>query len=301
MFLIIKTSSQNISITLLQISLKLHEHRGCYWRKELPWTILEEQFSVSRYTVASKIGNTVISLLWQLRCRCNPDHNNFSSLSNTTVVAIFLKLCLWRRSLGSNLGGIGPEKLYRATLSLLLSKILLKEDTLFTHTKSDDPPAPDCLLVQMTIFHLQIRWFLLHSATNHILYTKQRPPLMIFTVRTTDDFSFHVYEERQVKKIGQWTPILQLQCNNFNIFSGTVDQIRSKKRNSKHVLHWSRLLLNIRWLKPTSEFLLISRKKKLFVYETYTIEKKTVQISYEIRPENSQILYEENPNESRGV
>ena len=35
-----KTSSQNISKTLLQISLKLHEHRGCYWRKKLPWTIV---------------------------------------------------------------------------------------------------------------------------------------------------------------------------------------------------------------------------------------------------------------------
>ena len=115
-FLTIKTSSQNISITLLQISLKLHEHRGCYWRKKLPWTILEEQFPVPRYTAASKIGNSVISLLWQLRCRCNPDHNKFSSLSNTTVVAIFPKLCLWRRSLCSNLGGINPEKLYRATL-----------------------------------------------------------------------------------------------------------------------------------------------------------------------------------------
>ena len=31
-------------------------------------------------------------------------------------MAIFPKLCLWRRSLCSNLGGIGPEKLYRATL-----------------------------------------------------------------------------------------------------------------------------------------------------------------------------------------
>ena len=49
--------------------------------------------------------------------RCNPDHNKFSSLSNTTVGSIFPKLCLWRRSLCSNLGGIGPEKLYRATLT----------------------------------------------------------------------------------------------------------------------------------------------------------------------------------------
>ena len=79
--------------------------------------IFEEQFLVPRYTAASKIGNSVISLLCQVRCRCNPDHNKFASSSNTTVVAIFPKLCLWGRSLYSNLGGIGPEKLYRATLS----------------------------------------------------------------------------------------------------------------------------------------------------------------------------------------
>ena len=115
-FLTTKSLSQNISITLLQISLKLHEHRGCYWRKKLPSMIFEEQFSVPRYTSASKIGNSVILLLWQLRCRCNPDHNKFSSLSNTTLVAIFSKLSLWRRSLCSNLGGIGPGKLYRVTL-----------------------------------------------------------------------------------------------------------------------------------------------------------------------------------------
>ena len=69
MFLTIKTLSQNISITLLQISLKLHEHRGRYWMKKLPWTILEEQFPVPRYTAASKIGNGVISI--SLRCHCN--------------------------------------------------------------------------------------------------------------------------------------------------------------------------------------------------------------------------------------
>ena len=115
-FLTIKTLSQNISITLSQISLKLHERRGGYWRKKLLQTILEEQFPVLRNTVASEIGNSVISLLWQLRCHCNLDHNKFSSLSNTTVVAIFPNLCLWRRSLFSNLRGIDPEKLYRATL-----------------------------------------------------------------------------------------------------------------------------------------------------------------------------------------
>ena len=94
-FLTIKTSSQNISITLLQISLKLHEHRGCYWRKKLPWTILEEQFPVPRNTAASKIGNGVISLPWQLRCHCNPDHNKFSSLSSTTVLAILISKSLF--------------------------------------------------------------------------------------------------------------------------------------------------------------------------------------------------------------
>ena len=119
-FLTIKTLSQNISITLLQISLKLHKHWGCYWKKKLPWMIFEEQFPVPRYTAASKIGNIVISLLWQLRCGCNPDYNKFSSSSNTTVVAIFPKLCFWWRSLCSNLGGIDPEKLYRATLNTIV-------------------------------------------------------------------------------------------------------------------------------------------------------------------------------------
>ena len=113
-FLTKKTSSKNISITLLPISLKLPKHRGLgrCCRKKLPWTILKEQFPVPKNTAAGKIVNSVISLL----CHCNPNHNKFSSLSNITVVAIFPNLCLWRRSLCSNLGGIDPEKLYRATL-----------------------------------------------------------------------------------------------------------------------------------------------------------------------------------------
>ena len=115
-FLTTKPLSQNISITLLQISLKLREHRGRYWRKKLPWMTLEEQFPVPRNTSVSKIGKSFISLLWQLRCHCNPDNNKFSSLSNTTVVAIFPKLYLWWRSLCSHWVGIGLEKLYRATL-----------------------------------------------------------------------------------------------------------------------------------------------------------------------------------------
>ena len=105
-FLTIKTLSQNISITLLQISLKIHEHRGRYW-----WNKLEPSNAA-----ASEIGNGVIST----RCHCNPDYNKFSPLSNTTMVAIFRNLCLWCRSLCSNLGGIDPEKLHRATLTPLL-------------------------------------------------------------------------------------------------------------------------------------------------------------------------------------
>ena len=38
-------------------------------------------------------------MLWQLWCHCNPDHDKFSF----TVVAIFPNVCLWRRSLCSNL------------------------------------------------------------------------------------------------------------------------------------------------------------------------------------------------------
>ena len=86
--------------------------------EKAPWTILEEQFPVLRNNSVSKIGNSVISLLWQLRCHYNPDHNKFSSLSDTTVVAIFPKLCLWPRSLCSNLGGIVLEKLYQLHLKL---------------------------------------------------------------------------------------------------------------------------------------------------------------------------------------
>ena len=34
------------------------------------------------------------------------------------MVSIFPNLCLWRRSLRSNVGGIDLEKLYRATLKV---------------------------------------------------------------------------------------------------------------------------------------------------------------------------------------
>ena len=145
LFLTTKSLSQTFSITLLQISRKLHEHWGDYWRKKLLWMILEEQFPVPRNNSVSKIGNSVISLLWQLRCQCNPNHNKFSSLSNTSVVAIFPKLCLWRRSLWSNLEGIGPEKLYRATLINVLF--------IYLHVCLHNPPREPLLLAGCVQFY----------------------------------------------------------------------------------------------------------------------------------------------------
>ena len=52
-----------------------------------------------------------------LRCHSNSDHNKFSSLSNTSEVAIIPNLCLWRCGLSLNVGGIDPKKLYRATFT----------------------------------------------------------------------------------------------------------------------------------------------------------------------------------------
>ena len=74
-------------VGLSLISLKLHKHRGGYWRKKLPWTILEEQFPVARNTDASEIGNGVISLLWQPRCYCNPGRNPVRSGNCSPIVA----------------------------------------------------------------------------------------------------------------------------------------------------------------------------------------------------------------------
>ena len=75
----------------------------------------QERFHTVRNNAASIIGNGVISLLWQLSCHCDHDHDKFSSLSNTTLVAIFPNVCLWQLGLCSNLAGVDREKLYRGT------------------------------------------------------------------------------------------------------------------------------------------------------------------------------------------
>ena len=144
-----KTSSQNISITLSQISLKLDEHRDRYWRKKLPWTILEEQFPVPRYIAASKIGNIIISLLWQLRCRCNPGHNKFSSLSNTTVVAFSPNLCL------CVVVYLSYTHTHTKTIDILVMKAIRNTTTYTTHFKSN---CLNSVIVSLKLFNQFGRW-----------------------------------------------------------------------------------------------------------------------------------------------
>ena len=59
----------------------------------------------------SKVGSGVILMLWQLWCHCNSDHDKFSF----TVVAIFPNVCLWRRSLCSNLENCIEPTSYAST------------------------------------------------------------------------------------------------------------------------------------------------------------------------------------------
>ena len=111
----IKTSSQNISITLSEISPKLHKHWGGYWRKRLLWMILEEQFPLLRNTAKSKKVKVAF-------CCC--DNSNVIAtliIKNFHLYLIQLwwqipDLCLWRLSLCSKVGGIALEKLCQATL-----------------------------------------------------------------------------------------------------------------------------------------------------------------------------------------
>ena len=154
--------------------------------------IFEEQFPVPRYTAAGKIGNSVISLLWQLWCRCNPDHNKFSSSSNTTVVEIFPKLCLWRLSLCSNLGGMGPKKLYRATLKLLvIYSFLIKK---LTHLcRLDEWQLSDTIL-QLSI----CEWLRDHEET-----------ILVFFRSGSRYFSFMYFHMFLVKL---WNKLLWLFC-----------------------------------------------------------------------------------------
>ena len=48
----------------------------------------EMKFYFTVVSVLIKISKDVISLLWQLRCLCNSDHNKFYSLSNTAAVVV---------------------------------------------------------------------------------------------------------------------------------------------------------------------------------------------------------------------
>ena len=48
-------------------------------------------------------------------------------VSNTIAVAIFPNLCLWRRNLFSNLGGIDPDKTVSSHHKGLFSALLIQE------------------------------------------------------------------------------------------------------------------------------------------------------------------------------
>ena len=139
-FLIIKTSSQNISITLLKIPLKSHEHRGCYWRKKLPWKILEKRFPVPRNTAAHKIGNGIIPLLWQLRCHWNPYITSFHlyliQLCSPPAIFFFFiatEFILKRRRYWPWI--TAPSHKCNNNLDCFLHEMLLITDSFFKKTK----------------------------------------------------------------------------------------------------------------------------------------------------------------------
>ena len=112
-FLTIKTSSQNISITLLQISLKLNKHRGGYCSRERFWMNSSQ---------CREIMLQIKQVMQSFRCCDNSDFIATLIIKNFHLYLIqlwwqfFQIFCLWRRNLFSNLGGIHPEKLYRATI-----------------------------------------------------------------------------------------------------------------------------------------------------------------------------------------
>ena len=66
---------------------------GQYLRSlSINYDAINKDFEMKFYfivvSVSIKISKGVISLLWQLRCHCNPDHNKFYSLSNTAAVVV---------------------------------------------------------------------------------------------------------------------------------------------------------------------------------------------------------------------
>ena len=117
-FLTIKTSSQNISITLLQFSLKLYQQRGDIGGKSY----------LERFWKNSSQHREVLLQVKQVMAsfRCYVNCYVIATMVILTNFHLYLiqlwwqflqNLCLRRRSLYSNLGDIDAEKLYRATLN----------------------------------------------------------------------------------------------------------------------------------------------------------------------------------------
>ena len=111
-FLIIKTSSQNISMTLLKISLKSNESSlERLWKnssqcREILLHVKQVMGSFRCYGNCDVIETLIItSFHLRLVQLCSPPE-------------IFQNLCLQQRSLFSNVGGIDLEQLRRATSAI---------------------------------------------------------------------------------------------------------------------------------------------------------------------------------------
>ena len=136
----VETSSQNILITFLWILLKLHKRRGGYWKKKLPWTILEEQFPLPRNTAASKISNSVI-----LIAMTTP----MSVLSNIAMVVIFIEFLLIATKFKLKLGRYW---LWKTLLSHLIANLEQKQ---ICNRKSSWPSSviyECCLLTEYFVY-----------------------------------------------------------------------------------------------------------------------------------------------------
>ena len=172
-----------------------------------------------RNNAASIIGNGVISLLWQLWCHCNPDHDKFLSLSNTTVVAIFPNVCLWRRSLCSNLAGIDPEKLYRGTFICqegLCCCIVWPSFLFDCFVKIWATCMNFCPYAYAVLGEWNLRQF--WNITSGI-YAKYHVQIMLLFVYTTTRNTFVIFTCRYFKLSWNTTALSQSYCRNFSCSS----------------------------------------------------------------------------------
>ena len=115
-FLTIKSSSQNISITLALTDSALTSRGDRIGEKSSRERFCKNSSRCQKILLqVMAVGNGVIFLTTPIGCHCNPDHDKFHWAVSNTTGGIFLNVCLWRHNLRSHLEGIDPEKLYLAT------------------------------------------------------------------------------------------------------------------------------------------------------------------------------------------